>query len=300
MAMKILPLDEFRLPDYPDARLHLDRSPLAIISDERLTSETDTSNLTIPIGIATVLYHWCPDALAAFLDLDAWFSFTWILTIQQGEPDETKIEIGRVGNQITFGTLDKNGDNWTLMVTYNISTTEPDRGAWIPNPKESMENDRDIVDPEEVESLGKGFARNLVLERGWATGKKLRHQFFVEYAPMDIFGDGIPMNPHWLYKSVSLVECTTCQVSQDTRALSRCGRCGTATYCSDTCQRNDWAVHKHICNMGIEDRGQALKITQNGGLIGWDTSKTMAEEGSEEESKNPNFAEQQLKRCAHE
>lgn len=48
--------------------------------------------------------------------------------------------------------------------------------------------------------------------------------------------------------------------------------------------------------MRMEDRGQALTITQKGGLIGWDTSKTMAEEGSEEPSKNPNFAEQQLKR----
>jgi hypothetical protein len=44
--------------------------------------------------------------LAAFLDLDAWFSLTWTLSIAEGTPDGSKIEIGRIGNQITFGSLD--------------------------------------------------------------------------------------------------------------------------------------------------------------------------------------------------
>jgi len=48
--------------------------------------------------------------------------------------------------------------------------------------------------------------------------------------------------------------------------------------------------------MSMEDRGQALKITEKGGLIMWDISKTYAQEGRGEESKNPNFAEPQLKR----
>lgn len=290
-------LDEFRLPDHQDAQLQLDGQPLSIVNADQLNDDTDTSNISPAIGIATVLYKWCPDALAAFLDLDAWFSFTWSLALQQGEPDETNIEIGRVGNQITFGTLDKDGDNWTLMLTYNISMEGPDRSVWVPNPKESMLRDDDIIDTKEIDQLSRDFAKDLVLQKRWTTGKKMRHKFYVEYAPMDVWGDGIPMNPHWLYKSLSLSECTTCrkQASADV-SLQRCGRCGTATYCSAACQRQDWAVHKHVCSLSLEDRGQMLSITKKGGLIMWDAEKTFAVEGSGEETKNPNFAEPQLKR----
>jgi hypothetical protein len=135
MALEKLTLDKFRLPDHPDAPLHLNRLPLCVVDVEAFSETTEAHDLTAAIGIATVLYNWCPDALSAFLDLDAWFSFTWSLAIQQGEADETNIEIGRVGNQITFGTLDKDGNDWTLMLTYNISMEGPDRGAWIPNPR---------------------------------------------------------------------------------------------------------------------------------------------------------------------
>lgn len=299
-------LDSFRLPEYPDASLNLDRNPLSIVDNETFNPEAHGNDLTVPIGLATILHYWCPDALAAFLDFDAWFSMTLILSLQEGEPSETKIEIGRVGNQITFGALDATGDNWTLMLTYNVALEGEERGAWIANPKESMEGERDVVDVEEIERLGRAFVKELVEKKRWQTGKKIKHRFFVEYAPMDIWGDGIPMNPHWLYKSLDLSTCTSCRTSalessakSDNKkvSLQRCGRCGTATYCSDTCQRADWAVHKNICNMSMEDRGQALKITEKGGLINWDPTKTMVEEGSQEESDNPNFAEPQLKRA---
>jgi hypothetical protein len=106
------------------------------------------------------------------------------------------------------------------------------------------------------------------------------------------------MNPHWLYKSLNLFECTVCgKEAKESSPLQRCGRCGTATYCSSDCQRKDWAVHKHICSLSLEDRGQMLAITGNGGLIEWDAERTFAIEGSGEGSKNPNFAEPQLKRC---
>lgn len=132
-------------------------------------------------------------------------------------------------------------------------------------------------------------------ERRWETGKKMVHRFFVEYAPMDdVWGDGIAMNPHWLYKALSLDECTTCGGKE--AMLQRCARCGTATYCSGSCQRRDWAVHKDVCNMSLEDRGQVLRITQKGGLIMWDCDKIFAEEGSGEMSRNPNFVEPQFRR----
>jgi hypothetical protein len=250
--------------------------------------------LTTAIGIATTLYNWCPDVLAAFLDLDAWFSFTWSVAIQQGSPDETNIEIGRVGNQVTFGTLDKDGNDWTSMLTYNIVLEGEDHGAWVANPKESMEGDRDVTDIKEIDRLSRDFVKKLVEEKRWMTGKKIQHTFHVEYAPMDVWGDGILMNPHWLYKSLDLSKCTTCDATS--MALQRCGRCGTATYCSSACQRKDWALHKHICNLSLEDRGQMLAITEKGGLIRWDEERMYAKEGSGEESKNPNFLERQLKR----
>lgn len=188
MALKKVLLGRFRLPGHADATLHLDGAPLCVADIEAFTENTDSSELTAAIGIATVLYNWCPDALAAFLDLDAWFSFTWSLAVKQGEEDETNIEIGRIGNQLTFGALDKDGDNWTLMLTYNISLEGPDRGAWIPNPKESMKGDDDITDPDEIDKLSREFARDIILEKRWTTGKKLRHKFHIEYAPMDVWG----------------------------------------------------------------------------------------------------------------
>ncbi|KAF1919537.1 hypothetical protein BDU57DRAFT_512679 [Ampelomyces quisqualis] len=297
MTFTIKYLDEYRLPGYPNASLYLDRSPLAVVEAEDKSTNTNDGELNTTIGIATTLYNWCPDALAAFLDLDAWFSFTWSVAIQQGDQDETNIEIGRVGNQITFGTLDKDGDNWTLMLTYNIVLEGEDRGIWKPNPKESMQGEEDVTDMQEIDRLSRAFATSLVEKKVWLTGKKIRHTFHVEYAPMDVWGDGILMNPHWLYKSLDLSRCTSCSApATETKELQRCGRCGTATYCSSTCQRKDWAVHKHICNLSLEDRGQMLAITEKGGLIGWDEERMYAKEGSGEESKNPNFLKEQLKR----
>ncbi|KAH8728588.1 hypothetical protein GQ44DRAFT_608755 [Phaeosphaeriaceae sp. PMI808] len=296
-------LDTFRLPNHPHTCLLLHGSPLAILdTTQEITNLGSTLSpnpaWNAPLGIATVLYNWCPDALAAFLDFDAWFSLTWSLTIQQGESDESNIEIGRVGNQITFGTLDKNGEIWTLMLTYNVCLDGPERGVWLPNPKECMKADVDITDPLEIDKYSLRFVSQLVSQKHWDTGKKVRHKFYVEYAPMDVWGDGIPMNPHWLYKNLSFLECTTCGKGADANdsPLHRCGKCGTATYCSNACQHKDWAVHKHICSLSLEDRGQMLAITKEGGLINWDREKTFATEGSGEESRNPNFAQPQLKR----
>jgi hypothetical protein len=293
MESQLVPLSDFRLPDYPNASLHLNGSPLSIIDPSGLTPETPNNTITPAIGLATVLYKWHPNALAAFLDLDAWFSLTWTLSIGEGTPEGSKTEIGRIGNQITFGSLDSSGDNWTLMLTYNIVMEGEHRGKWIPNPKESMLGEKDVTDPEEIEKLGREFAEKIVREKRWETGKKMKHRFFVEYAPMDVWGDGIPMSPHWLYSSLDLSKCTACKKTGV--ALQRCGRCGTSTYCSDVCQKGDWAVHKDVCSMSMEDRGQAIKLSEKGGLIKWDVEKTYAKEKGEM-SANPNFETPQVKR----
>jgi hypothetical protein len=300
MEAQLTYLLDFRLPDYPDAALQLDVAPLSIADTSTFAPETSTNTITSAIGLATVLYKWHPKTLAAFLDLDAWFSMTWTLDITSStSADSSKLEIGRIGNQITFGSLDSTGDNWTLMLTYNIVLEGPDRGTWIPNPKESMLGEVDVTDPEEIDRLGKQWVRDVISSKRWETGKKLRHRFFVEYAPMDVWGDGIAMSPHWLYASLDLSRCTACSKSSSSISLSSCGRCGTATYCSDACQKEDWKVHKDVCNMSLEDRGKALKITENGGLLGWDTGKTYAKEKGEK-SQNPNLPEGMLKRWKKE
>jgi hypothetical protein len=253
------------------------------------------------MGIATVLYRWHPNALAAFLDLDAWFSLTWSVTVStpaaSGEKEKTKFEIGRVQNQITFGTLDSTGENWQVMVTYNMVLEGDRRGQWVPNAHESMVGDQDVESEEEVEKLGKEWIEQMLKEKRWETGKGVEHGFWVEYAPMDIFGDGLPMSPHWLYASLDMGVCATCSRKWGgDMKMNRCARCGTAAYCSAECQKTDWKVHKWICRMSLEDRGQVLKITEKGGLIRWDLGRTMVQPGEEVESENPNFAEPQLKR----
>lgn len=295
-------LVDLRLPDYPDVSLILDGLPLSIYKENSFTPEDTSStsstppHLSVPIGVATVLHNWHPTALLAFLDLDAWFSLTWSVTLPSG----SKREIGRVGSQITFGTLDPSGEKWELMLTYNVALSSDgdfERGKWVPNTKESMLGEKDITSKEEIENLGAQWVQEMVAEKSWEAGKGVKHSFHVEYAPMDIFGDGIQMSPHWLYSALDLAKCTTCGVAGSaSKPLNRCGRCGTAAYCSAECQKGDWKVHKWVCTMSAEDRGMAIKISEKGGLYKWDMGRTMAGKDEEVESENPHFERVQFKR----
>lgn len=300
-------LPDYRLPGYPDIPLMLDGYPLSIYIENSFSAELDhiPKPAAVPQGIATILYRWCPTALTAFLDLDAWFSLTWSATLPPTEPgaEAKKLEIGRVGNQVTFGTLDSSGENWEVMLTYNIASTSDEkfnRGQWVPNTKESMLGEKDVKIAELVDRLGDRWVANAMRSKSWEAGKGVKHTFHVEYAPMDIFGDGIPMSPHLLYQSLDLTKCTTCATSSDAKPLNRCGRCGTAAYCSAECQKEDWKVHKWVCTMSAEDRGMAIKVAEKGGLYRWDTERTMAGKGEEVESENPFFEKVQLKRTRDE
>ncbi|KAI1207353.1 uncharacterized protein F4807DRAFT_462804 [Annulohypoxylon truncatum] len=43
-------------------------------------------------------------------------------------------------------------------------------------------------------------------------------------------------------------KCNGCKKSQDEGiTLLRCGRCKSAKYCSTTCQKNNWYLHKDVC-----------------------------------------------------
>lgn len=160
------------------------------------------------------------------------------------------------------------------MITYDISRLENGlyQGPWIANIEETMINDRNVEDPDVVDRLGRSFLRRLLEQRRWMTGKGMRHRFFVESESlgMDPWEDGIAMNPHWLYAALDLACCTICRAgAEEGKSLERCGRCGTAAYCSEVCQQRDWAVHKAVCALSVEDRGKALRYSRNGGLVNW-------------------------------
>ncbi|KAJ4992344.1 MYND finger [Stagonosporopsis vannaccii] len=300
-------LPGLRLPDYPDAPLTLDGHPLSIFKETSFSTENKgiPKPASVPHGIATILYRWCPTALVAFLDLDAWFSLTWTATLPSANPgaDAKKLEIGRVGSQVTFGTLDSSGENWEVMLTYNVASASDEKfkkGQWVPNTKESMLGEKDVKIAELVDRLGDRWVQDVMKNKSWEAAKGVKHTFHVEYAPMDIFGDGIPTSPHLLYQRLDLDRCTTCSTPSSAKPLNRCGRCGTAAYCTAECQKQDWKVHKWVCTMSVEDRGMAIKVSEKGGLYRWDAERTMAARGEEVKSENPFFETVQLKRIRAE
>ncbi|CAE7199629.1 hypothetical protein CFE70_007918 [Pyrenophora teres f. teres 0-1] len=340
-SLPITPLPNFRIPDYPNAPLLSNQRPLSIYSLSSPSSPSDPipQNIDPATGLATVLYNWHPTALAAFLDLDAWFSFTWTFGLREGKgrkeekkdgkegekEDGCRFEIGRITNQVTFGILDAKGENWEKCASYNIALGlddgdkedeeddtkknghedsadvadgEKDRGKWFPNPKESMRGEIEAVSGEEVETLAREIVASMLHQKIWDAPKRSTHTFSIEYAPMDIWGDGIPMDVRWLYHAIDLTRCTFCSKSESEVGkvgLSRCGRCGTATYCGDECQKMDWKVHRVVCKMSMEDRGTAIKLVEKGGLIRWDEEKMFAQ-GVGEMSGNPGFEIRQEKR----
>ncbi|USW51988.1 Putative Zinc finger, MYND-type [Septoria linicola] len=274
MATSVVPLPNLRIPGRPQKALALGGEPLSIYDENVFGEDAEQLEVKAPIGIATVLYKWCPEALFALLDVENWFSFTWTLTIAQCTEDESKIEIGRIRDQVTFGSLDKDG-LWKTMITFQMSNADSGSvdGPWLPNMEETMLDEINIKDPAEIERITESFIKDIITERRWLTGKKVRHDFFIESPKigMDPWEDGMKMNPHWLYESLDLTKCTTCSTSGSPgTALNRCGRCGTAAYCSSACQQRDWPVHKAVCSMSTEDRGKALHYSQHGGLVGWD------------------------------
>ncbi|KAJ4355127.1 hypothetical protein N0V95_003209 [Ascochyta clinopodiicola] len=307
MAPILEHLEDFRLSDYPTAPLTLNGNSLSIYDENSSTTKQEQGLTTVPTGIATILYRWSPKALAAFLDTDAWFSLTWTVALPENKAcgeSANQLEIGRVGNQVTFGTLDASGDNFKIMCTFNIALAsetaagvERNRGEWVPNVRESMLGEADMKSGDEVKEVGAQWVEDVIAKKRWEAAKGVKHSFHVEYAPMDIFGDGIPMSPHWLYKALDLSKCTACNAEGSAaKPLNRCGRCGTAAYCSSACQKEDWRVHKWVCTMSMEDRGQAIKISEKGGLYKWDTARTMAAKGEEVVSDNPFFETMQSKR----
>lgn len=298
---KTIPLPDTRLPDYPNAPLTLNAQPLSIYDENSLptapqaTTPSTPPRLSIPTALATILHAWHPSTLLALLDHDAWFSLTW-----SARCGSHVYEIGRVGAQISFGTLDSSGENWAELFVYDIAvgaSAAVQRGAWVARPRECILGAAPARDAEEVDAGAARWVGEVLRGRVWEARKGVRHGFCVEYAPMDVFGDGIKMSPHWLYAGLDLARCTGCGgVGSAERLLERCGRCGTAAYCGVACQRRDWKVHAWVCRMGVEERGIAIRVSEKGGLYRWDVARTMVGRDEVVESENPHFETVQLKR----
>ncbi|QDS72082.1 hypothetical protein FKW77_003204 [Venturia effusa] len=154
------PFPNLRIPGRPNQPLHLDNKPLSLLTETPIPEKPDTSNLTPAIGTATILYNWCPASLFALLDIQNWFSFTWLLTLNQGLANESKIEIGRIRNQLTMGELGTDEQHWKVMFTFTIEPLGDDEvggGKWISNPRESMLGDKLIEDVLEIETRATSF-----------------------------------------------------------------------------------------------------------------------------------------------
>lgn len=235
---------------------------------------------------------------------------TWIVNLEDGK---TKLEIGRIRNLVTVGKLvveeeggkEKDGeeedaeDCWEVVFGFDISPTTGNAGneetesvggggdggggTWQPNLEESMLSGVNISSASGVDKLAIDFLTSIIVQKRYETGKGIKHEFFIEseklLGMMDPFGDGIAMDPRWLYEGLDLGRCTACGCLEQTqKKLSRCGRCGTAAYCSGVCQKRDWAVHKAVCGMDTETRGKALYLSSKGGVVGWEPDDDEEEE----------------------
>ncbi|SMQ49988.1 unnamed protein product [Zymoseptoria tritici ST99CH_3D7] len=297
---RILPFYSLRIPTYPEHALHLDDSPLQIISHrpdpgETIPSATPPEGFTPAIAIATILYNWHPDALLAFLDTRTWVTFTWNLRLGDGR----QIEIGRVRGRVMVGELDAK-EEWTWATAWDMTKSgkEDDdddedgwfEGKWVVDCRDSFLNAVSAQGKtlEEVNSHARRELWDWILASRWETGKKLRHHLFVESAALgvDAWSDGLQISPHWLYRAMDLGRCTFCG-REGGEGLKKCRKCGTATYCGVECQKGDWKVHKGVCGMGLEERGKALFYSRGeGGLAGARARTPGVEDGKEEDDED--------------
>lgn len=62
---------------------------------------------------------------------------------------------------------------------------------------------------------------------------------------------GSPTNPHVLYERLDPSACVQClRLPADLQRSGKfrhCGRCHEVRYCSQECQKEDWRVHKGLC-----------------------------------------------------
>ncbi|RMZ72468.1 zinc finger domain-containing [Pyrenophora seminiperda CCB06] len=263
--LPLLPLPDFRIPHYPTSPLYLNQKPLSIYS----------------------------------LPLPSSFSLTTTTTATTSIEQRPSIDPATAIATILYNwhplalTAFLDLDAWFSLTWSAVTKGQPRTGTG-----EGGEG-RGVGGKAGVDALAQEVLGLMLEERIWENSTKSARRkwgFSVEYAPgMDTWGDGLVIDPRWLYSPIDLQRCTACSSSPSPSSpsppsqqkLQRCGRCGTASYCNDTCQRSDWKVHSVVCKLGLEERGTAIKVVEKGGLVRWDEGRLFAgskgEEGGEGE-----------------
>jgi MYND finger len=57
--------------------------------------------------------------------------------------------------------------------------------------------------------------------------------------------------------------CNTCPCEKHRREIKSCGRCQMVGYCSEACQRSDWALHKQMCDQRHPSFTRCEKVTNS-------------------------------------
>lgn len=97
---------------------------------------------------------------------------------------------------------------------------------------ESDSSDSDYSDSDSEKSFGCSGC-NYEWKAGYKYGYKTAMKEISKYA--DEVKDDAPSAPR----------CATCNMSHE--SLKKCGGCKMVRYCSERCQTEDWAEHKHVC-----------------------------------------------------
>ncbi|KAG9569937.1 hypothetical protein KCU71_g1778, partial [Aureobasidium melanogenum] len=132
------PLTFLRTPPFPGLNLSIDGSPIAIVDTSRsvYNEDTDKTNLTGAVAIATVLWNWHPNALRAFLDRERYSSFAFIISEEWPRFNKTIVyAIVRDKRRVDFGNIHyetgqshREDLDWRQVSSYKM----PKKGRWKP------------------------------------------------------------------------------------------------------------------------------------------------------------------------
>ncbi|KAH0043578.1 hypothetical protein KCU78_g558, partial [Aureobasidium melanogenum] len=127
-----------RTPPFPGLNLSIDGSPVAIVDTSRsaYNENTDKTNLTGAVAIATVLWNWHPNALRAFLDRERYSSFAFIISEEWPRFNRTIVyAIVRDNRRVDFGNIHyetgqshREDLDWRQVSSYKM----PKKGRWKP------------------------------------------------------------------------------------------------------------------------------------------------------------------------
>ncbi|KAM0715571.1 hypothetical protein Q7P37_009069 [Cladosporium fusiforme] len=199
----------------------------------------DPLSLVAADGVATLLYHWSPDALRAFLDRDRFYSCEWICTMGSG----FQMNVLRIFRKDRRITLSMSSTSWQVLEKA-VFRMPPNGQPWVPLCAVADRNAGRVFN---VPITGSLMAAKMVSSKPWhADDAQYSFRLTTVQDDKHIELSGRLTDPHWLYAPYTTRECTYCSQSFD---LRWCSDCEWACYCSDRCEIMDQAVHKTFCDV---------------------------------------------------